>query len=411
MTPHTPPDGRPAAPAPSARRRPDGGIAPALTPGAARPVPRADEQRRVRDQAALLDAILDAAAEGVTVCDDSGGMIVRNSAARAHAGVLPFDGPVEEVAGRYGLYLPDRVTPCPPDRAPMALARTGRKVENVEYFVRNDGHPNGVVIAVSCRRIRLADGRDGTVYITRDVTADRARESELVAFAGMVAHDLKTPLSTIAGFAEVLAGRLAAGTLDPGVLGRAVDRIHGTSRQMITLVNDLLDHATARDAVPDSQIVDLGSLVRAVLEERIGHLSGRSEGGPEIFIGDLPPVVGDPAMLRRLLDNLLGNALTYTRPGCPARIDVTATRREGWVRVEVADRGIGIPDADKRRVFQPFQRLGGDRDHGGTGLGLAICRRIVERHGGAITVLDNAGAGARFQFTLPGVPAPQRQPR
>jgi signal transduction histidine kinase len=107
-------------------------------------------------------------------------------------------------------------------------------------------------------------------------------------------------------------------------------------------------------------------------------------------------------MLRHVLDNLIGNALKYVPPGRPARIDVTASdAAEGWVRVEVADRGIGIPDGDKPDVFDSFHRSRTAAAYAGTGLGLAICRRIVERHGGAIGVADNPGGGTRIHFTLP----------
>jgi hypothetical protein len=107
-------------------------------------------------------------------------------------------------------------------------------------------------------------------------------------------------------------------------------------------------------------------------------------------------------MLRHVLDNLIGNALKYVRPDAKPRVDVTASPAPaGGVRVEVADRGIGIPDLDKPEVFESFHRSTAAAGYAGTGLGLAICRRIVERHGGAIGVADNPGGGTRFYFTLP----------
>jgi C4-dicarboxylate-specific signal transduction histidine kinase len=127
-------------------------------------------------------------------------------------------------------------------------------------------------------------------------------------------------------------------------------------------------------------------------------------------------------MLRQLVDNLVGNALKYVRPSTAARVDVTAARVDvtaarvdvtaarvdvtaapagGWVRVEIADRGIGIPRAERDTVFEPFHRARTVHAYGGTGLGLAICQRIVDRHGGRIGVTDNAGGGTRFFFTLP----------
>jgi hypothetical protein len=107
-------------------------------------------------------------------------------------------------------------------------------------------------------------------------------------------------------------------------------------------------------------------------------------------------------MLRHVLDNLIGNAVKYVRPAAPARVGITATPAgPGWTRIEVADRGIGIPDAEKPAVFERFHRAHAAAGYAGTGLGLAICKRIVERHGGEIGVDDNPGGGTRFHFTLP----------
>jgi signal transduction histidine kinase len=117
------------------------------------------------------------------------------------------------------------------------------------------------------------------------------------------------------------------------------------------------------------------------------------------------------ALLRHVLDNLVGNALKYVQPGRTPKIDVSASPAgAGWVRIEVADRGIGVPDADKPYVFESFHRAHTGQSYGGTGLGLAICRRVIDRHGGSITVVDNPGGGSRFSFTVPGAPIPAETP-
>ena len=116
-------------------------------------------------------------------------------------------------------------------------------------------------------------------------------------------------------------------------------------------------------------------------------------------------------MLRHVLDNLIGNALKYVQPGRTPKVDVSASPAgTGWVRIEVADRGIGMPDADKPYVFESFHRAHAGQSYGGTGLGLAICRRVIDRHGGSITVVDNPGGGSRFSFTVRGAPIPSEAP-
>ena len=120
------------------------------------------------------------------------------------------------------------------------------------------------------------------------------------------------------------------------------------------------------------------------------------------MVGSLPVVAGDPTLLRQVFDNLVGNALKYTRPGHQAQVEITAARAEddGW-RLEIRDRGIGIPAAQRAVVFDAFVRADGSQPYPGTGLGLAIVARIIERHGGRIGVHDNPGGGSVFWFTLP----------
>jgi signal transduction histidine kinase len=141
-----------------------------------------------------------------------------------------------------------------------------------------------------------------------------------------------------------------------------------------------------------------------VVRDRIAHLAEAER--PEIHLAPLPAVRADPAMLRHVLDNLIGNALKYVRPDTAARVEVRpAPAPDGWARIEVADRGIGIPDQHKPAVFDRFHRAHVNSGYAGTGLGLAICKTIVERHGGEIAVADNPGGGTRFHFTLP-LPTP-----
>ncbi|MFB9877491.1 ATP-binding protein [Planobispora siamensis] len=124
---------------------------------------------------------------------------------------------------------------------------------------------------------------------------------------------------------------------------------------------------------------------------------------PQIYTGTLPPVRGNPPLLRQLFNNLIGNAIKYTAAGQVARVDITGEPTgDGWVRITVADRGIGIPAGEHEAIFTGFHRAAEAADtYSGTGLGLAICQRVVERHGGTISACDNPGGGARLVFTLP----------
>ncbi|MEV4705231.1 ATP-binding protein [Actinoplanes sp. NPDC049316] len=229
----------------------------------------------------------------------------------------------------------------------------------------------------------------------------RRRESELVGFAGVVAHDLRSPLSRITGYADFLREE-AAGRLDP-VHRDFLERLYAGAQRMQSLIDDLLDYAMADNRHLTTAQVDLGRLVDDIVRERVTGLGDRPAA---VTVEPLPTVAGDPVLLRQVLDNLIGNALKYTAYGDDPFVEITC-RPDGddW-RIEVADRGIGIPPEQRETVFTAFTRAGGSEGYPGTGLGLAIVHRIVERHGGRVGVDGNDGGGSRFWFTLPGQPPP-----
>jgi signal transduction histidine kinase len=265
----------------------------------------------------------------------------------------------------------------------------------------------GTVLTSRNRALRRVD--DATSALRDDIERREAveqqlrqRETELVGFAGIVAHDLRSPLARITGYADFLREEAAAG-LDP-VHRDFLERLYGGAQRMQSLIDDLLDYAIADNQELLRTRVDLNRLVAEVVRDRV---SGTGDLQPAIVLWPLPSVDGDPVLLRQVFDNLVGNALKYTPAGQHPSIEVTAHPRDtgGW-RVEVADHGIGIPAAQRATVFTPFIRADGSQDYHGTGLGLAIVQRIVERHEGEVGVEENRGGGSVFWFTLPaGVPA------
>ncbi|MGX6600662.1 ATP-binding protein [Micromonosporaceae bacterium Da 78-11] len=232
----------------------------------------------------------------------------------------------------------------------------------------------------------------------------RQREAELVGFAGIVAHDLRNPLARVLGYADFLREE-AADTLDD-MQRDFLERLYSGAKRMQVLIDDLLDYATADNRDIAHVAVDLRELAAEVIRERI-------EGGPQpptVVAGALPVIEGDPTLLRQVLDNLVGNALKYTRPGQEPYVRLSSTLTPGgWWLIEVADRGIGIPEEERDGIFAAFTRAGGSESYPGTGLGLAIVHRIIERHRGEVGVRANGDGGSTFWFTvpcdLPDVPA------
>jgi signal transduction histidine kinase len=221
--------------------------------------------------------------------------------------------------------------------------------------------------------------------------------AHLDEFASVAAHDLKSPLSTIAGFASMLDSGLA-GELNPDAKECASYLVRGV-KHMQTLVDDLLTFArvgTTAEKLPVS-LTTIAEDVRLLLTADI------EASNASVVIGALPEVTGDPGQLRQLLLNLVANGIKFHRAGVAPVVEITSYAEGSRWQVRVADNGIGIDPRFRERVFKMFQRLHGADDYVGTGIGLAVCRRVVENHGGRIWIEESPSGGSVFCFDLPGV--------
>jgi two-component system, sensor histidine kinase and response regulator len=217
---------------------------------------------------------------------------------------------------------------------------------------------------------------------------------ELEEFAGIVAHDLRSPLLTISGYCQLLQEEYR-GQLDAGADGYLNQVIGGVSR-MGCLIDDLLEYSRAGRSSQSIELVDMDS----VLVQATANLEGLiREQEARVEAESLPTVIGDQTQLVQLLQNLLGNAVKFCRRETPL-VRVSASRDGGCWRFAVEDNGIGIASQHFDRIFQTFQRLHG-REYPGSGIGLATCKKIVERHGGRIWVHSAVDQGSTFFFTLP----------
>jgi PAS domain S-box-containing protein len=267
---------------------------------------------------------------------------------------------------------------------------------------------------------------EGAIYVMRDITERKWAEEEIrrqaeelaLALAQLqeldrlksefmqnVSHELRTPLALIWGYAELLTdGTL--GELDPDQRG-PIEAIAWHTRRLIDLVEDIVLILARETRVPDREPVALDRLVRAavrdfqVLAEQ-AELALRAEIAP-----GLPPVDGTPAYLRRVLDNLINNAIKFT----PAGGSVTVRLRQqpdmpqanADIVLQVADSGIGIASDQQAHIFDRFYQIDGSarRKYGGIGLGLALVKEIIEAHNGRVVVDSIEGKGSTFTITLP----------
>jgi signal transduction histidine kinase len=237
------------------------------------------------------------------------------------------------------------------------------------------------------------------VVLFSDVTAEHERLNELIGFAGVVAHDLRSPLTTLQGWLELLEDALEHGHPD-----RATDlavRARAGSNRMAQVIEDWLAYAVQREGTLGSERVSLRAQVEEILTEYAG---GDSPLAPEFVIECDHDVQGDQVLVKQLLDNLVGNAIKYAVPGERPWIHLRSSTSDqpGFIEVTVSDHGIGLPPGEEGRVFEEFHRAPAHAAQvAGTGLGLSLCRRIVNRHGGQIEAANNPEGGAIFTFTLP----------
>ena len=258
-------------------------------------------------------------------------------------------------------------------------------------------------------RVEIAE-RQRAEERLRQTAAELARSNaELEQFAYVASHDLQEPLRKVQAFGDMLATACGTALTEEGQ--DYLRRMQNAARRMQLLINDLLTFSRVTSQAKPYVQVDLARTAREVLsdlEARLQDTQGRVE------VGELPQLDADPLQMHQLLQNLIGNALKFHRPNEPPLVQVQGRVLKGGggglpagmtpedvCEITVRDNGIGFDEKYRERIFAPFQRLHGRGEYEGTGMGLAICRKIVERHGGTITVRSAPGQGATFVALLP----------
>lgn len=307
----------------------------------------------------------------------------------------------EEVVGRPGnAVLPPEWHALAGDL--RARCERGESIRNWETEVKTrDGRWIPVLINASL----LTDDQGeavGIAAIAKDVRAQKQlihdlqrKNEELRQFAGIIAHDLREPLTAAHGFCELLQLK-HGGRLDADAAQTIRDIIAAANR-MQALIDGLLRYARLdRQALPTAPVNCSDVLAQAI--DNLRAAIGAS--GTSVTYDALPVVHGDETQLMELFQNLIANAIRY-RGAEPSRIHVTAERGRGIWTFSVQDNGIGIRNEDQERVFEIFAQAHPSPENAGLGLGLAICKKIVERHGGRIWVASEPEMGSTFAFTIP----------
>ncbi len=266
-----------------------------------------------------------------------------------------------------------------------------------DIYVRKDGSflPVRCDVAV----LQLAGLRVGTVLEIRDRTAEARAEEAKRDFVALIAHDLRTPLTSVQGHVQLLQRRLIRdGGSGPGQL-ESLQAIAQAAQRMNVMIQELLDASRLESGVvPLSRApIDISALVTLGVE----HLASAEERARVTVHTSVPAVIafGDGQRIERVVANLLSNALKYSPPDAPVRVEVQ--RGDSEAIVVVRDRGAGIPKDRLPLLFQRFARLEHPHaDPGGVGLGLYIARLIVEAHGGRVWAESEIGQGTTIGFAI-----------
>jgi PAS domain S-box-containing protein len=377
-------------------------------------------QQALEIQRLMLQSVLDSMAEGLIAADERGKFIIWNPAAVRILGLGAANLPSQEWTSHYGLYLEDMVTPFPVDELPLARAIRG-EASSAQMFVRNPELEEGTWIEVSGGPLRDKNGAvRGGVVAFRDITQRRADEREirklneeleervlertaqleaanheLEAFTYSVSHDLRAPLRHIGGFSKILSEDFGPGM--PPEAQCHLQRIADGAHRMGLLVDELLNLARVGRHALHVQATRLNSIIEDVISLLQPEVGDRAITWK---IADLPSAECDPVLIKQVFQNLIANALKFTRTRERAVIEISQREENGQMVIAISDNGVGFNMKYKDKLFGVFQRLHRAEDFEGTGIGLATVQRIIRKHGGRIWAEAELDKGATFCFTL-----------
>ncbi len=353
--------------------------------------------RLATDKATQLSATLAAMGDGVWTCDRRGHLLTVNRSALTMFGLADEQRQlttIDDIPALFADTCPDRQ-----ECLGLRAALEGRSVRK-ELNLQPQQHPRQrVVVAVTATPMQDAAGNVvGAVAVVRDVTQQKALEQLRVDFISAAAHELKTPITTLKGYAQLALMRLRS-SMDPR-LQRTLQTIDAQADRVTHIVQKLMDVSRMQVGRLDLQpeVVDLGVLVQACVMQ-MQAMTARHEL-TWTAAGHLR-VMADRLRITHVIQNMLDNAIKFSPDGGLIEVKLEASGDE--VHVTVRDHGMGIPREKQAQIFEPWYQAHDDMVGaiGGMGLGLSISREIVERHGGHMWCESAEGDGSLFGFTLP----------
>jgi signal transduction histidine kinase/integral membrane sensor domain MASE1 len=332
----------------------------------------------------LFGQIFDAMSDGIMLFDTDGPMLRHNTAAR-HLFGRPLPAPDRKWSSYLGLRHEDG-RPLDDTELP---GQPGIRQHRLRVTVDHAGDRR--ILDVSSWELPESE----ILVLLTDVTSQRQRLDELSRFAGIVSHDLRTPLTGLHGWLELAREAALDGRMED--IEPMLRRAESASLRMERVIGGWINYTVVREGKLTRERIVLSELIENVI-------STHARPDTKIVVDAPHAVNAAPDLVQQLLANLVGNAVKFAEPGRPAEIEIVSCDdgEPGWIRIDVADRGLGLPDGEDELIFEEFHRA---PDHAegvdGTGLGLSLCRTIVTRHGGSISAFTNEHGGATFTMTLP----------
>src|SRR5271163_388720 len=349
--------------------------------------------------------LLEAAPDAMVVVNQNGGIVLLNVQAEKQFGYSRDELVGQRMKNIIPAGFAERLIADALRSAEDALAQqigtgieiTGRRKDGTEFPIEIMLSPlesaEGILVTAAIRDITMR--KVAEAHLLYKVAELNRSNEELGQFAYIASHDLQEPLRMVASYTQLLARRYK-GRLDSDADEFITFAVDGANR-MQRLIQDLL--AYSRVGTKGKDLLETSS--EEALERSLVNLRGAiADSGALVTYDPLPSVLADEMQLVQLFQNLVGNAIKYQKAGVP-KIHISASKNGGskWT-FSVKDNGLGIDPQYFERIFVMFQRLHKREEFAGTGIGLAICKKIVERHGGEISVQSQPGQGSTFLFAL-----------
>jgi signal transduction histidine kinase len=359
------------------------------------------EKRLLAVEKAKDDAILRSIGEGIIVANSQGTITFLNENARTLLNLANIQTGTDTWEKLPPMSIPKAKKTLSIEELPIYKAVHGETVKKQALFIQNEQFPEGRWLEMTASPIMVARSPLGAVATVRDVTKEQEVDRAKTEFVSLASHQLRTPLSAINWYAEMLLAGDAGEINDEQRM--YLNEVYQGNQRMVDLINSLLNVSRLElgTLAVDPEDTDVIALAQSVLNELAPQIKERGIQLTTTFDKETPHVYADPKLLRMVFQNLASNAVKYTPHD--GSVSVHIAPKDEYITITVADTGLGIPKTEQTQIFSKLFRATNAResDTDGTGLGLYIVKSVVEHAGGTIRFESEEGKGTTFFVQIP----------